>query len=170
MRSHPSTEPSLEINQDMVFQRRTWIAERIGWAAMAVLVIGAALGAFAAGPMSWTTVRDPQGRLSIEYGRLQRRSAPATVKVLVPAETITPEGLTIEVDRAFIEAFKIETIRPEPRQSTAISDGMRLQFGATPREPATIVFYCTAERIGLSRPRLGLAGRELVELPVFVYP
>jgi hypothetical protein len=168
----PNSAPprSLEIEEDMAFQRRNWIAERIGWVVMALILVAAGLGVFAVGPLSWTTARDPAATLVVEYGRMQRQSAPATVKVNVAPQAVTAEGITIEIDEAFANAFRITEIRPQPAQSVAIANGMRFRFDAVPNAPATIYFHLSPERIGFAAPQLGLAGRDRVALPTFIYP
>ena len=80
------------------------------------------------------------------------------------------DGVVIDVDRVFVEAFKITTLRPEPTLAMATANGLRMRFATAPGEPATILLYVSPERVGLSRPRLGLNGRTPVELPVFIYP
>ncbi len=58
----PSPPPrTLDVEEDMAFQRRNWRAERIGWAAMVAIVIAAVLGLFASGPLSWATAQTPTG-------------------------------------------------------------------------------------------------------------
>jgi hypothetical protein len=168
----PQASPprALEIEEDMAFQRRNWLAERIGWAIMALVLVAAALGAFAVGPLSWTTARDAAGTLVVEYERMQRQSAPATVKVRIAPQAVTAEGVTIEVDEAFADAFKITEIRPQPAQSMAVANGMRFRFDAAPNEPATIYFHLSPENVGFATPHLGLGGRDRVALPTFIYP
>ncbi len=154
----------------MAFQRRNWMVERIGWAAMALILAAAALGVFAVGPLSWTTVKDPEEILSVEYERMQRQSAPATVKVKVAPQGVTADGIVLDIDEEFASAFKITEIWPQPVQSTAIPGGMRLRFDAAPGAPATIHFHVSPEEIGFIQPRLGLSGRDRIALPTFTYP
>jgi hypothetical protein len=154
----------------MSFQRRTWIAERIGWTAMGLVIAAAMLGAFAQGPLSRTTLRDPQGLLTIEYGWLQRRTAPTIIRIQVAPEAFSPDGVVIEVDRALVDALRISAILPDPARSVAAAYGLRFRFDAMPGQPATIRFDLNPERIGMVRPALGLVGHPPVELPMFIYP
>jgi hypothetical protein len=62
----------LEIPEDLPFQRREWVAERVAWAVMALLIAGALLGFFGTGPLSRTTAGDEAGPLWLEYERFAR--------------------------------------------------------------------------------------------------
>jgi hypothetical protein len=154
----------------MAFQRLNWRAERIGWAAMAAIVIAAALGLFASGPLSWATAQTPDGSLVVEYDRFMRKTSPVTVRVKVAASATTTDGLTLDIDERFAEAFRITEIRPQPAQSVAMADGMRFRFATTPNAPATIYFHLSPEKIGVSRAGLGLGGRERLALTTVTYP
>lgn len=170
MQSTSSPPRSLEVEEDMAFQRSNWLAERIGWAVMAVVVLAAALGVFSAGPLSWTTAQDAPGTVVVDYERFLRHTAPVTMKVKIAPQAATAEGVTLEIDEAFAEAFRITEIRPQPAQSSTIADGMRFRFDTAPNAPATIYFHLSPEKIGFSRPHLGLGGRERIVLPTFTYP
>jgi hypothetical protein len=76
----------------------------------------------------------------------------------------------IEVDSKFLDAYKISNIWPHPAQSVAVPDGIRFRFDAAEGMPAMILFHLSPEGMGLFRPKLGIAGGEPVELPVFIYP
>jgi hypothetical protein len=171
MASHDSPPPrSLDIEEDMAFQLRDWMVERIGWAVMALIVLAAALGLFSTGPLSWTTARDAQDTLVVEYERFLRQSSPVTMKLKVAPQAVTAEGVILEINEAFADAFRITEIQPQPARSSAIPGGMRFRFETAPNAPATIYFHLSPEDIGFSRPGLGLGGQERLVLPTFIYP
>jgi hypothetical protein len=167
----PSPPPrTLDVEEDMAFQRRNWRAERIGWAAMTAILVAAALGLFASGPLSSATTQDPAGSVVVEYERFMRKTSPVTVKVKVAASAATAEGITLDIDEVFADAFRITEIRPQPAQSIAMADGMRFRFATAPNAPATIYFHLSPEKIGISRAGLGLGGRERLALTIVTYP
>lgn len=161
---------SLEIEEDMAFQRRNWAVERIGWAAMVLLVLAAALGAFGAGPLSATTARLPDGALAVTYERLHRRSATSTIKVEVARGGAREGDVAVDIDRAFAESFRITEIRPPPLESAALSDGMRFRFKAAAGAPVAIYFHVTHEAFGYAQVSIGLEGQGRLHLAVFGYP
>jgi hypothetical protein len=159
---------SIELNDDMRFQRRTWAVERVGWILMGVVIVAAAAGLFGVGPLSWATVRQLPDLAEIDYGRFQRQTAPATIRIKTPRPR--SDGVLIEVDSAFLNAYKISSIWPQPVQSTALAHGVRFRFDVAEGMPATIVFHVSPQRMGFFRPKLTIAGAEPVELPVFIFP
>lgn len=170
--AHQTSPAALQIKEDMAFQRRSWTAERIGWSVMALVIIAALLGLFAVGPLSWSTKTDASGLMRVDYGRIQRQTAPTTLKVDVALAAVAGESMELQVDQSFLEMFTISSMRPEPTEAVATSHGLRLRFKVEPGSDghATIYFELSPETIGFRRTRLGLAGHEPVELPVFIHP
>ena len=164
-----SVHKDLELEEDMAFQRRNWIAERVAWAVMALIVVAALAGIFGTGPVSRTTVEDARG-VAIEYERFQRVSSPGLLRVDVAADSAALDGrLGVDLDREFLQTFKLETIRPEPAATSATAQGVRLTFAAT-GERATLFLYVRPSRIGFARPLLAVSNGAPVALSVFVYP
>ena len=50
---------SLQIEEDLPLQERTWRFQRVGWAIMGLLLLSALAGLFANGPLSWGKAQDP---------------------------------------------------------------------------------------------------------------
>jgi hypothetical protein len=168
MQQRPSR--SIQLDDDMRFQRRSWAVERAGWTVMGVVIVAAVLGLFSAGPLSGTMVHQPQGLADIEYGRFQRRSAPAPIRIRLQVASARPEGVSIEVDSRFLAIYKITSIQPQPAQSIAAAHGIRFRFDVVQGMPATVSFYVTPERMGFFRPKLTIGAGDAVEIPVFIYP
>ena len=55
-----------------------------------------------------------KGFAEIEYGRFQRQSAPATIRIKLLAAGVRPEGVPVEVDSTFLDIYKITSIQPQP--------------------------------------------------------
>lgn len=154
----------------MRFQRLNWRIERFGWLLMALIVAVAALGAFGGGPLSSATVSDAGGTVRVEYDRIQRQRSPASLRLDVSAGAVGAHGLVVVVDETFARIFEIKDIQPTPAGSAAVTGGIRLRFDVEPGAAATIHFRLGAEQIGVARPRLSVAGRSPLELPVLIYP
>jgi hypothetical protein len=69
----PSRSSQLQIDEDLAFQRREWKIQRVGWGAMALVIIAALLGVFGTGPLSNATL-EREG-LRLEYERFCRFAA-----------------------------------------------------------------------------------------------
>lgn len=111
------------IREDMRVQRRSWIAERIGWGVLVLLVLIGLSGAFGSGPLSWQTAS--RGSLSVDYERFQRATRLARFTFETRPQT-EPE-LRLHLNEAFQRNFEISKIQPEPVHSTAEADG-RISF------------------------------------------
>lgn len=93
--------------------RREWMAERIGWVVIAVLLTAALLGLLGPGPLSERTQACADGRLSVEYYAIERSEKPATLRILVkPARS--EEYVRLGLSHTFTEEVSFENIVPEP--------------------------------------------------------
>ncbi len=72
---------SLEVDEDMQFQRKEWTVEHWSWIGMAIIAIAALLGLFGQGILSKTTVEN--GPIQVEYGRFERLLAPIQLESAV---------------------------------------------------------------------------------------
>lgn len=160
----------LDLDDNMDFQRRSWRAQRTAWAILAAVLAAALLGAFGTGPLSWTSAGDARTFASVHYDRFQRWSAPATLKIDIPAGVSRADGVVVEAGGELLKGFKIEILRPEPVRSVAIEDGIRFHFATLAGVPATLYIHLRAERIGYFRPTIRIADGQPIEIPIFVYP
>ncbi|HEU4345558.1 MAG TPA: hypothetical protein VFU31_28750, partial [Candidatus Binatia bacterium] len=49
---------SLEIEEDLRFQERAWVVQRVGWGVMLLVIVATAAGMFGEGALSSATVGD----------------------------------------------------------------------------------------------------------------
>jgi hypothetical protein len=165
---------SLQVAEDMRFQRRTWAVERVAWALMALLVLAAAAGLLATGPLSTAEASDEAGLVRVRYERFARLGAPSTLRVeLAPGATSSSSStVALELGRSLTEAIQVERVQPEPLRERAGGDGgLVLEFGvAEPGRPALVRIFAKREEIGLVEGEVGLAGRPRVRFTQFVYP
>src|SRR5919106_6001727 len=73
-------EESLQIDQDLAYQQREWLVERVGWIVMLLLIVAAAAGIFGNGVLSRASVSDGK-QLRIEYERFAHYLTPTSLKV-----------------------------------------------------------------------------------------
>jgi hypothetical protein len=175
-RPGPRTGGGLEIDEDLPFQRREWVAERVGWAAMALLVLAALLGLFGTGPLASATAGNPAGPLWIEYERFNRLLAPATLRVHLGAGAARGGEARVWLDRRYLESVQLQRVTPQPDGVEAAPDRMVFVFRmAEPDQPTTITFSFKPERFGSLPGRAGLAGAGAppdrpLRFRQFVYP
>ncbi len=155
----------LPIEDDMRFQKATWMLERAGWGGLALVIIAALAGVFSNGYLSRTALR--QDGFAVEYERFQRAS------VMTPITVTLPESREVEAPlrfgRALQEHYKIETIEPRPARGTAGEAGLDLYFEPPEHGPLTIVLWVRPRAVGFVALRAASRGTEL-NLPAFIYP
>jgi hypothetical protein len=139
----PTPKRSLEIHEDLAFDRRQWRVQRVSWAVLAVLLLLGLLGVFGNGPLSDAVASD--GALHVTYERFAHAQAPTTVNIRVSAPGTNPVRLAI--DHRYLDALSIEHIRPPPLRAESRGDDDIFEFAApsagdlqvsldgTPQEP-----------------------------------
>jgi hypothetical protein len=159
---------ALDPDRDMPLQRRTWAAERIGWAVMGIAIIAALAGAFSDGPLSAAETSDPTAGLTLQYQRFERYHAPAFLRIALLGEG---EAQSLSFNQAFLDSVRILRIVPEPVGSTAGAAGYTFHFGkAALGEAAAILVFFEPERFGVVRGEVAVAGRPPLRFTQWVYP
>jgi hypothetical protein len=160
----------LQIREDPDFQRSSWIMERIGWIAVALILIAALLGLFGTGLFSKTKAGDRNGPLWLEYNRFGRFQSPSTLRVHI-GRGKTEKIARIWFDRNYMKGIQIEQITPEPEGVESVSDKLVYTFKlAKPKEPAEVTFHLKLEQIGSLSGKVGLVNGPTLSFTQFIYP
>lgn len=163
----------LEIEQSMDFQRREWRVERVGWTAMALVLVAALLGFFGgAGPFTIATVAaDGDAPLRLEYDRFGRFESQASLRVHVPPAAVRADTVNVWIDRSYLRGVTIDQISPTPKSVEAGPDRMTYTFAVTgASDPVEISISLTLIKIGSRKGRIGLTPGSSLEFHQFVYP
>ena len=131
---------TIELAQDLAFQRREWSLQRIGWWALAAFVALAFLGLFGGGPLSRARAGDAGDPFWVEYERFVRIGAPT--RLYVHGRSAGAAGFRIRVSRRYFEGLRIERVTPEPALIEIGSADVSMRFDSeTPgTEPLTVIF------------------------------
>jgi hypothetical protein len=171
-RRQPGEEPrSIEVDEDLAWQRRTWTIQRFGWFAMGGLVLTALTGVFGYGPVSWQQASDTAGLVRVEYERFQRQGSEFTLRVDLAPEATPHDAVPLRVSGSFLDAVEVKGIVPEPREARSLGGDVEYVFPpAQPGQPATIRFALKLREVGFHTAEIGLNGREPARFTQFVYP
>lgn len=146
--------------------RRGWVFERVGWAAMAAVVVAAAAGLFGNGWLS--SVRATAETLSVEYPRFSRARAPLELKV----EWSAPQPETVLwIARSYVDRFDVDRIQPTPVATTAGAE--RIYYAFRAHEAGTRVaatFTLRPRSAGALEGRLGVERGPEIEARQWVFP
>lgn len=156
----------LQVSEDMPFQRLEWRIERIGWVAMAMLIVAALLGLLSNGPLS--RANQSAGSLHVEYQRFLRNQAPADFRV----EVLSAKGeVEISLNRGFVDDVQLEQVVPRPNRIDAGPKGIVLHFDVPQNSaPNFVIIRFQPQRMGWLRTNIGSPGQPIVRLTQFVYP
>lgn len=160
-----------EVDQDLAFQRRDWIFERVGWAALALVVVAGASGLLGRGPVSERIVETPDRLARIELGRFERHGAPARLIVTARRRTAQDTSVQIWIDGRYLDGITVEAVSPEPMSQA--SDASRTVFElALPHgaDSTRVVFQFTPDALWARVAQLGVVGGQAASLGQFIFP
>ncbi len=164
-----SSDP-LELRSDLTFLRREWMVERLGWGAMLVLIVVAALGLFGGGPLSRSDARSEDGVLRVDYNRFLRVTAHTQVGIEVGSGGVEDGQVQLWVSHEYLHGADIESVLPEPSSETTSAEGITFTIDVEGTAAAVIVVEVEPTSIGPHGGDLGLVGGSSVHLSHFVYP
>ncbi|MCC6421786.1 MAG: hypothetical protein IT429_26510 [Gemmataceae bacterium] len=159
--------PGLEIDEDMVFQRRAWRLQRVAWALGGLVLIAGLLGLLGNGPLAGATARS--GEFEARYDRFLRLEAPSTLQFDMPA----PEGegeVRLRLSGGWVEKSQVTGVTPEPASAAGGEQSLVYTFTAEEgQQSVAIQIHFEPSRFGRVK---GVAetGGERVTFTQWVYP
>jgi hypothetical protein len=159
------TEPE-DLDRQLRFHRREWRVQRIGWVCVALFLALALAGLFGGGPLSRVYAEGPEGR--VEYERFVRSGAPTTLTVM-PATGARHGVSRIEVTAAYLEAFEVESITPEPSAVRMVGEQLVYEFAAA-APGASVSFHLQPQRLWRHRAQLTIDAGAPLEISQLTYP
>ena len=147
---------TLEIDEDLGFQRREWLFQRIGVAILFVFIVGAALGFTGmGGPMSHAEAGERGGPLHVEYERFVRRGAPATMKLNLHSDP--PGFIQFWVSAPYLQDVLIQSVAPVPQTVTV--EGVRHVYTIRAASPdVTVKVHMEHQTFGSLEGEVGIVG------------
>jgi hypothetical protein len=156
------------IQENMTFQRRSWIVERVCWALLGLLICLAVPGLFSHGPLSEGRISAPDGAITLEYERFQRITRLARFTMTLPATGETSARLRLSAP--FQDSYEIASLQPEPERSSASSDGLELAFAAPRTGDLRVVIWAHPRRAGLVTMSAQAGDKTPAGFSMFIYP
>lgn len=163
---------SIEIDEDMDFQRASWKVQRAGWVLMLLFIITGLLGLFGNGPISSARAGDEASTLLVEYDRFLRVHAPTAAMFRIGNDAALPDStVRLWVDRSWVSAFELRAITPEPDR--AETSGTRLVYVFRVMPPVSelrITMDLEARKTGRINGVVGLTNGPAISISQFAYP
>ena len=169
--AEPRRKGSIEIGEDLEFQRRSWRVQRIGWAVMMLIVAAALLGIFGGGPLSNARAGDAN-RFGIDYQRFVRLESPEKITFNVGSASATgASSVDIWIDRGWLEKHDISSIVPEPSETRVTPDRVIYRFAVdSTGVPLRIDFDLETKAMGILKGRAGIADGNPMTFTQLAYP
>lgn len=124
----------LQINENTRFQNGFWAAQRLAWFLFGMLLVGAVLGLTGGGGVySHGTANFDD--FSVNFPAVARRGADDMVQITLSSAM---NEATLHFDSAFLQAFSVQTMTPQPVASVATSTGVTYHFELDGPGPKTL--------------------------------
>lgn len=161
---------SLQVDQDLTYQKRTWTAERIGWGLMLLLVLAGASGLFGGGPLSQATAGQQGDALWVEHPRFARLKAPTELRLHLGAESVSGDTVRVWLDQRYLDSARVDQVSPEPDQVVVGADRLEYVFATASGQPLTLTFFLEPEHVGRHVGRIGIEDGPTVEFSQIIWP
>lgn len=163
---------ALDTGEDIAYQRREWIAQRIGWFVMTLLVVAALLGLLGSmGPLASAHSEASDGSIGVSYMRLERHHAPARLVVEVAPESAINEEVRLWIDAEYVKTLGLQSIVPEPDSVELGAERITYVFPVGEGDgPMEITFQYEHEGFWRQDIQLGLVDGASVEFYQFIFP
>ena len=169
--AEPRRTGSIDIGEDIDFQKRSWSVQRAGWVVMLLLVAAALLGVFGGGPLSDARAGDAN-LLRVDYDRFVRLESSEKITFTVGREAIL-DGSSVDlwVDREWLRAHEVNSIVPEPSETRVTADKVTYRFNVDSSGGASrIEFDLETKAMGVLKGRAGIARGNSLEFKQLAYP
>ena len=140
------TKRTIQIDEDLSFQRKEWVSQRVGIGVLALLLVAAVLGfTGSGGPFSHAETSDASGALRVEYERIVRRGAQSTMTLHLAGGKPGSRSFWFSTD--YFKGIDLETVVPDPEAVTAEGDRYVYTIRSTGSD-ATVTVHMRPTRVG----------------------
>lgn len=160
----------LEVDEDAAFQRRDWRGQRIGWAALALLLLAGALGLLGGvGPFAQSEVGSDSD-VTLVYDRVARHGDNAEMAVTVAPSVVHDGQVRLWFDARFLNGLEVESVSPEPTDVAV--DGRRVvyTFDVGTSGTADLIFHVRPDDMWSRTGEVGVEGGPSYRFSQFVLP
>jgi hypothetical protein len=154
------------VQENMRFQKRSWIVERLGWLVLLAIPAFGLTGVFGSGPVSWTHASG--GTLAVSYERFER--ATRTSSFIFDLGAAAGNERTLHLSAPFQRDFEFTSIQPRPLRDQTGQDGIDLTFAVQSDATDRVVIWARPRSYGLSGITASVDGGPATAFWIFAYP
>jgi hypothetical protein len=166
----PKNQAGIQVDEDLSFQKKEWIAERTGWVILGILLVLGLIGLFGGGPISQDSISGGDG-FQVTYQRFHRRLKPSDLVVNLPQQAFSEGQVSLWISWDYLEKFQIQKITPEPdRVETGVQFVTFWFFVPDPAQSVEIRFDLEPVEGGLFMGRIGWVTDKEIIISQFIFP
>jgi hypothetical protein len=162
----------LQVDEDELFQHRTWIVQRVGWTLLLAVLIASALGGLGPGLLGRSTAGSPETGLWIEYERIGRRDSPTSIALHIERRLVAGDRLHLVLGGDYLRGAELESLLPRPSGGGAAPQGGVLAFDLHGGGEGMLRFALQVKftEAGVFRGEIGLLGGPTLKVSHWIYP
>jgi hypothetical protein len=167
---HARLPNALERDQGEAVLRREWRFERLGWGALALILLAGAVGVFGDGIVAAASYATADGTAVLRYDRVIRRDALAELELRLAAVSPSDSVVVISLSEDYLTAMDVQRVIPEPILVRASSGRVEYHLlRLAPSRSMVVRFSVRANAIGTRHATLGVDGH-MMSFRQFVLP
>ncbi len=157
---------TLDVDEDLAFQKNEWAVQRVGIGLLYVFVLAAAFGATGmGGALSRGEAGRPEEPVFVEYERFVRRGAASTVRLHLR----TPPGeVKFWVSAPYFEHVRVESVAP-PVQNVLVDENRHVYTIQSGSAGVVVTLEVQHHSIGTIDAEAGLVGGPAVRFRQLAY-
>jgi hypothetical protein len=160
----------IAVGDDLEFQSKWWRFERVLWVLFIIIVICDLAGLFGRGYLAQAKARSSDGKMELEYERVERFRTPSILTVHLGPGSIRDRQLRLWVDQSLVKPLGNQRIIPQPSESLLDGRGIIYTFPVT-STLSSIQFALEPGAPGLYKIAMRVMGSpDLVERHIIVVP
>lgn len=179
MSKHPFTSPvgdsvpkldgDIAVGENLDFQRRWWLFERVVWGFFLLLILCDLLGLLGHGWLAKAHATVAGGALSIDYERIERANTPSMMTLHFGPAAIRDGQVEVFVSDSVVQDLGAVRLAPQPAVSTIGDQGIHYRFPAT-GAPAEVQIQLQPVRPGSHGFRVQTPGAPPIDARILVLP
>jgi hypothetical protein len=146
---------TLEIDEDLQFQRKEWLFQRVGIGALFLFVLAALLGFTGmGGPMSRAEAGERGGAIHVEYQRIVRRGSRSPMKLHLRG---APGEVRFWIGVPYVGSVRVDSVAPAP-ESVSVETGRHVYLIHAGSREITVTVEVEHEAAGRLQGEVGIVG------------